>query len=66
MNNMYYIKFGKRINMFAIGEFNKYFDSKQSMEQYKEKFNKYLYAENDYFIIEDGIAQFNNAGILVP
>ena len=52
--------------MFAIGEFNKYFDSKQSMEQYKEKFNQYLYAENDYFIIEDGIAQFNNAGILVP
>ena len=51
---------------YIIKDGNSTDDTNMIVEQYKEKFNQYLYAENDYFIIEDGIAQFNNAGILVP
>lgn len=63
---MYYIKFAKRKNMIAMCEFFYYFDSKEAMEKYKDKFKQYLYEEHNYFIVDSGVASFNDAGILSP
>ena len=63
---MYYIKFAKRINMVAMYEFYYYFNSKEALKKYEDKFYKYLYEEHNYFIVENGVAEFNDAGILIP
>ena len=62
---MYEMKVCRRTNMATIEVTYEYFNSEESLEKYRDKFNKYLYEENYRFISETGKAEFNDAGILI-
>ena len=62
---MYYLKICRRTNMATIEESYVYFNSEEAMNNYRDKFKKYLYEENNRFISEHGKAEFNESGVLI-
>ena len=63
---MYYMKFARRNGDGFLYPVFLYFNSEEAMKVYEEKFKKYLYDEDRYFITESGEAYFNDAGVLMP
>lgn len=62
---LYYLTICRRTCMASIEKHDVYFNSEDAMQNYRDKFQKYLYRENERFIQKSGKAHFNDAGVLV-
>ena len=61
----YYITICKRINLITIADHNEYFTSEEGRDSYIEFFNKHMYAEDEWWISDNGTAHVNERDMIV-